>query len=190
MNIYFVELPKLLGANIEEIDSLTLAEKWVKFFLYADDAEKKPYIDELCSSSGGIMAAQESLFNISKDDSNWVLQTWLDKKARDELSMRNEAMRAGQAKGHAEGFEKGLAEGIAEGREKGIAEGREKGIAEGREKGIAEGREKGIAEGREEGIQQSKKLIVCNALKMGMSVRQIMELTGLSEEQVNEFSKS
>lgn len=176
MNIYFVELPKLLGTDIEEIDSLTPAEKWVKFFLYADDAEKKSYIDELCSSSGGIMAAQESLFKISKDESNWILQTWLDKKARDELSMRNEALRAGQAKGHAEGFEKGLAEGIAEGREKGIAEGLEKGIAEGRQEGI------------QTGIQQSQKSIVCNALKMGLSVNQIMELTGLSEERVNELS--
>ena len=202
MNIYFIELPKLLGSDIEEIDSLTPAEKWVKFFLYADDAEKKSYINELCSSSGGIMAAQESLFKISKDESNWVLQTWLDKKARDELSMRNEAMRAGQAKGHAEGFEKGHAEGfekghaegISEGLEKGLAEGlaegHEKGLAEGHEKGLAEGLEKGLAEGLEKGIQESQKQTVCNALKMGLSVQQIVELTGLSEGQVKNLSEN
>ena len=198
MNIYFIELPKLLGSDIEEIDSLTPAEKWVKFFLYADDAEKKSYINELCSSSGGIMAAQESLFKISKDESNWVLQTWLDKKARDELSMRNEAMRAGQAKGHAEGFEKGHAEGIseglekglAEGHEKGLAEGHEKGLAEGHEKGLAEGLEKGLAEGHEKGIQESQKQTVRNALKMGLSVQQIVELTGLSEGQVKNLSEN
>ena len=194
MNIYFIELPKLLGSDIEEIDSLTPAEKWVKFFLYADDAEKKSYINELCSSSGGIMAAQESLFKISKDESNWVLQTWLDKKARDELSMRNEAMRAGQAKGHAEGFEKGHAEGFekghAEGISEGLAEGHEKGLAEGHEKGLAEGLEKGLAEGHEKGIQESQKQTVRNALKMGLSVQQIVELTGLSEGQVKNLSEN
>ena len=194
MNIYFIELPKLLGSDIEEIDSLTPAEKWVKFFLYADDAEKKSYINELCSSSGGIMAAQESLFKISKDESNWVLQTWLDKKARDELSMRNEAMRAGQAKGHAEGFEKGHAEGFekghAEGISEGLAEGHEKGLAEGHEKGLAEGLEKGLAEGLEKGIQESQKQTVRNALKMGLSVQQIVELTGLSEGQVKNLSEN
>ena len=53
---------------------------------------------------------------------------------------------------------------------------KEEGLAEGRE----EGREEGLAEGKtEERLEIAKKM-----LEMGLSVEQITEATGLSEEEV------
>ena len=49
-----------------------------------------------------------------------------------------------------------------------------------KEEGLAEGREEGLAEGKtEERLEIAKKM-----LEMGLSVEQITEATGLSEEEV------
>ena len=65
------------------------------------------------------------------------------------------------------------------GMEKGIAKGR----AEGRAEGLAKGRAEGLAEG-----ELSKGLEVArNLLTMGMSWSQIMQATGLTEEQLKQL---
>ncbi len=71
---------------------------------------------------------------------------------------------------------KGIAKGRAEGRAEGIAEGRAEGIAEGRAEGIAEGRAEGIAKGRAD--------VARNLKKKGMSVSDIADVTGLTEEEI------
>lgn len=62
----------------------------------------------------------------------------------------------------------------------GYDRGKKEGIVEGRSVGRAEG----IAEGRAEGELNAKLDIVRNAKAMGMSVEDIMKLTGLSEEEI------
>ena len=52
-----------------------------------------------------------------------------------------------------------------------------------REEGIQDGMEKGIIEGIEKGIEK----VAANALKMGKSITEIMELTGLSQEQIEKL---
>ena len=73
------------------------------------------------------------------------------------------------------GMEKGRAEGIAEGMVKGIAEGMVKGIAEGMVKGIAKGE---LSKGLE---------VARNLLAMGMSWTQIIQATGLTEDQLKQL---
>lgn len=71
-----------------------------------------------------------------------------------------------------------LAEGRAEGLEKGRLEGMEKGRAEGRAEGRVEGRAEGRAEGkREQAIEIAAKLIA-----LGISHKEVAEITGLSED--------
>ena len=81
-------------------------------------------------------------------------------------------------------WEKGIEKGI----EQGIGIGREEGIGIGREEGIGIGREEGIGIGREEGREEGKKystLIIAKAMKdKGMDASTIMELTGLSIEEI------
>lgn len=70
-------------------------------------------------------------------------------------------------------------EGLTEGREEGRMEGRE----EGREEGRMEGRMEGLAEGEARG----QKKMAGQALKMGMSIEDIIILTGLSREEIEKL---
>lgn len=66
-------------------------------------------------------------------------------------------------------------------------EGKIEGRMEGREEGRMEGREEGRAEGREEGIKEG---VVRNARRMkekGLSIEDIMEITGLTLEEVHQL---
>ena len=67
-----------------------------------------------------------------------------------------------------------------EGKEEGLAEGMEKGLAEGMEKGLAEGMEKGLAEGMEKRSLEIARKMLAN----GMDAATVMEITGLSESQL------
>ena len=78
----------------------------------------------------------------------------------------------------------GKEEGLAEGMEKGLAQGKEEGLAEGMEKGLAQGKEEGLAEGMEKGMNQKRLEIAKKMLAKGMDENTIMEITGLTQEQI------
>ena len=112
---------------------------------------------------------------------------------RDIKNSIDTAKREGKEEGLAEGMEKGLAqgkeEGLAEGMEKGLAQGKEEGLAEGMEKGLAQGKEEGLAEGMEKGMNQKRLEIAKKMLAKGMDENTIMEITGLTQEQIRSISK-
>ena len=74
-----------------------------------------------------------------------------------------------------------------EGKEEGLAEGMKKGMAEGMKKGLAEGVEKGLAEGMEKGMNKRSLEIARKMLANGMDVAMVMEITGLSESQLQQL---
>ena len=74
-----------------------------------------------------------------------------------------------------------------EGKEEGLAEGMEKGMAEGMEKGLAEGMEKGLAEGMEKGMNKRSLEIARKMLANGMDAATVMEITGMSESQLQQL---
>ena len=79
-----------------------------------------------------------------------------------------------------EGKLEGHAEGRAEGLEEGRAEGLEEGRAEGRAEGLEEGRAVGLEEGRAAtNLDHARKM-----KSMGMDIKMIAEITGLSEEEI------
>lgn len=63
-------------------------------------------------------------------------------------------------------------------------EGKEEGLAEGMEKGLAEGMERGLADGMEKGMNQRSLEIARKMLANGMDAATVMEITGLSEEEM------
>ena len=69
-------------------------------------------------------------------------------------------------------------------------EGKEEGLAEGMEKGLAEGVEKGLAEGMEKGMNQRSLEIARKMLANGMDAATVMEITGLSESQLQQLKGS
>ena len=95
-----------------------------------------------------------------------------------------EGVARGKAEGLAEGMEKGKAEGLTEGmikgKAEGLAEGMEKGKAEGKAEGLVEGMEKGLAQG----IKETQLSTARKMLKLGMSVEEISEITGLTKEEI------
>ena len=68
-------------------------------------------------------------------------------------------------------------------------EGKEEGLAEGMEKGLAEGMEKGLAEGMEKGMNQRSLEIARKMLANGMDAATVMEITGLSESQLQQLKE-
>ena len=70
-----------------------------------------------------------------------------------------------------------------EGKEEGLAEGMGKGLAEGMEKGLV----KGLAEGMEKGMEKRSLEIARKMLANGMDAATVMEITGLSESQLQQL---
>ena len=60
-------------------------------------------------------------------------------------------------------------------------EGEEKGLAKGLAKGLTKGRAEGRKEGRKEGVLDTARKL----LMMGISASQVMEATGLSQDQID-----
>ena len=82
-------------------------------------------------------------------------------------------------------------EGIAEGMEKGMKQGMEKGMKQGMEKGMKQGMkqgmEKGMKQGMEKGLEQRSLEIARKMLAKGMDAASVMEITGLSAEQMQQL---
>ena len=70
-----------------------------------------------------------------------------------------------------------------EGKEEGLAEDMEKGLAEDMEKGLV----KGLAEGLEKGMNKRSLEIARKMLANGMDAATVMEITGLSESQLQQL---
>ena len=111
LNVIFMELPKIAKLP-DDIASLTPAEMWGKFFLYASDAEKQDYISELAKHNRGIAMAFTVLKNVSQDELNWYHETRYWMHVSDELSMKEAARREGHASGLAEGRQEKAVEAV------------------------------------------------------------------------------
>ena len=66
----------------------------------------------------------------------------------------------------------------------GKAEGKVEGLAEGKAEGLAEGKAEGLAEGLAEGEKKKALTIAKQAKEMGMSIENILLLTGLNKEEL------
>ena len=77
--------------------------------------------------------------------------------------------------------------GYEDGHEAGYEDGKSKGLAEGRTQGRKEGREEGLEEGREEGRSESQRNIAKKLRDMGMSIKDIEQITELSKEEIEKL---
>ena len=109
MNIYFIELPKVLDIT-DDVSELSKVEKWSKYFAYVDDESKQDYIVKLAASEEGIMSAQTVLNRISTDDAMWIRQNHYY-----EALAREATLQGGYEKGVQRGLERGLQQGMEQG---------------------------------------------------------------------------
>ena len=93
---------------------------------------------------------------------------------------RGEGLLEGREMGRKEGLQEGIKKGLEKGLQEGMKKGREEGIAE----GIEKGREAGLAEGIEKGREETMRNIVTNLKSAGVSIELIMDITGLTRDNV------
>ena len=139
-----------------EEECVTGFEKWIYVLKYMEVLERLPF------------TAQKKIFDhLAKLADVRCLSS-------EEQEKYDESIKA------ADDYYSGLYGSYVEGEEKGIA----KGIAKGMAKGMAKGIAKGMAKGRAEGELSKGLEIARNLLAMGMSWPQIMQITGLTEEEL------
>ena len=69
----------------------------------------------------------------------------------------------------------------------GMYDATQKGLERGRREGIKEGREKGRKEGIKEGREEERKKVAKKLLQMKLPIEQIMEITGLKEDEIKDL---
>lgn len=67
------------------------------------------------------------------------------------------------------------------------AKGTEEGLRQGKEEGLKRGKEEGLKQGKEEGLKQGKEEIIKKMLHKGLNIDKIIELTGLSTEEIKKI---
>ncbi|WP_194848285.1 Rpn family recombination-promoting nuclease/putative transposase [Candidatus Neptunochlamydia vexilliferae] len=71
---------------------------------------------------------------------------------------------------------------------KGIQQGIKQGLKQGIEQGLKQGMDQGLELGTEQGIAKGKREVALALLKQSLSIGQISEATGLSEEEIDQLS--
>ena len=76
-------------------------------------------------------------------------------------------------------------------KQEGIEQGIKEGIEQGKKEGMEQGKKEGMEQGKKEGIEHGKaeeKLSIAKKLKQsGMDIKQISEITGLAEEEIEKL---
>jgi predicted transposase/invertase (TIGR01784 family) len=176
MEFIFIELLKFKASNRAE---KKLQDLWLRYFTEINENIEKAPAEllaqaETCEAiqymeKGAFTDAEMMAYDREKDE---ILS------ARSRLSdAKKEGLKEGEEIGLAKGEEIGIIKGRVEGEEIGLAKGRAEGWAEGRAEGFAEGERKKEAE------------IVSKLANNGFSAKQIVEVTNLTIETINEILK-
>jgi len=169
LNVIFLELKKT-ALLPDDVEKLTNAELWGKFFLYAANESKKDFVAQIRKKHRGIDMANVVLENVSQDEMNWYHESRYWMHVSDELSAKNAAERKGMESGMAKGMEQGLAKGM--------------------EQGLAQGLEQGLKQGIEQGEVKSKISIAKNLLALNtLSMEQISKVTGVTIEELKKINE-
>ena len=179
LHFTFIELPKFTPHSIADKRMMVL---WLRFLTEINSNTKDIPADLLNDPEIGKAVEDLEVSGFTDAELRAYDKFW------DSVSVERTLLDDRYQKGMEEGMEKGRAEGREEGRaegmEKGRAEGIEEGRAEGMEKGRAEGMEKGRTEGIEEGMSQRSLEIARKMLAHGMDETSIMDMTGLTAEEI------
>ena len=167
LHFTFIELPKFTPHSITDKRMMVL---WLRFLTEINSNTQKIPADLLNDPEIGKAVEELEISGFTDAELRAYDKFW------DSVSVERTLLD--------DRYQKGKEEGIAEGMEKGRAEGIEKGRAEGMEKGRAEGIEKGRAEGMEKGMSQRSLEIARKMLAKGLDDTTIMEMTGLSLDEI------
>ena len=172
---YYIELDKFRNQNPDMSNALN---QWLSFL----DMERSDLLDMAMKENKEIKKAVEKYEVLTGDE---------EVKRLAELRLMSKLEEnAALASARAKGTEKGLKEGLKQGKEEGLKQGKEEGLKQGKEEGLKQGKEEGLKQGKEEGLKQGKeeiKKIVKNLIKMQLTIEQIQEITGLSNDEITKI---
>ena len=171
MRVVFLQLPLF---EKKEPECMDIFDCWIYVLNNMEHLKEIPFLDKYpvfrkLAAIGDLQKLTPEERDYYEEDVKIMRDLYAtDKWEKEKRRMEREAAR----KELEEATKKALTEGRAKGRAEGIAEGRAEGIAE----GIAEGK----AEGKAEGMLEVAK----NLLSMDIPILQIMQATGLTQEQI------
>ena len=183
MRVVFLQLPLF---EKKEPECMDIFDCWIYVLNNMEHLKEIPFLDKYpvfrkLAAIGDLQKLTPEERDYYEEDVKimrdlYATDKWEKEKRRMEREAARKELEEATKKALTEGRAKGRAEGKAEGRAEGKAEGR----AEGRAEGIAEGRAEGKAEGRAEGMLEVAK----NLLSMDIPILQIIQATGLTQEQI------
>jgi predicted transposase/invertase (TIGR01784 family) len=154
--IITIELSKLEQIAKKPVAKMKALERWGVFFKYSPDKGKRGLVNEIIKAEEGIAMAGQVLLTFSKDENERAWQLSEYKFAVDHQSNMVDARRAGVKEGEAKGVKKGIKQGVKQ--------------------GIIQGVKQGSAN---KAVEIARKL-----LDLSMSIEEIMEVTGLTREEI------
>jgi predicted transposase/invertase (TIGR01784 family) len=173
LEIHFINMVKYRkvfglrrGKKVISGDTLC-GEPLVRWLAWLNKNSSPELIAEVKKMDSTIVAAADKLEELLANEDAVRFYEMRFTALCDETSARNYAIETG--------FKKGMRKGVKEGRVAGRVEGLAKGLA------------KGLAEGIEKGMERSTLEIARNLKKMGLSVSQIADGTGLSPEAIEKL---
>ena len=175
LHLLFIELPKFNPHTFSEKKMHVL---WLRFLTEIDDNTREIPADLLNTPE------TKKAVNIIEESAFTDAQLAGYEKFWDVISVEKTLYGSGYRQGIEDGREKGLEEGMKEG----LKEGREKGLQEGLKEGLKEGRKEGIKEGRKEGLKEGKYEIARTMKSKGLDLQMIMELTGLTRDEIESIN--
>jgi len=154
IELSIIEIPKI--KRLYKDNNIDKIGQWM---LFLDDPNSKEVL-KIMDENKNIKDAREELEAVSGDYEIRRIAELKEKAIRDEISIREYAMKTG------------IQQGLEEGRKVGMKEGRKEGIKEGIKEGLREGR-------KEEKVQIAKNMLLLN---VGLEI--ISKTTGLSKEEI------
>ena len=175
MRVVFLQLPLF---EKKEPECMDIFDCWIYVLNNMEHLKEIPFLDKYpvfrkLAAIGDLQKLTPEERDYYEEDVKIMRDLYAtDKWEKEKRRMEREAAR--------KELEEATKKALTEGRAKGRAEGKAEGRAEGRAEGKAEGRAEGKAEGRAEGMLEVAK----NLLSMDIPILQIMQATGLTQEQI------
>lgn len=187
IQLHYIELGKIDWSD-RSPGKLSPLEQIGAYLTCAGNPDETDFVEALIKKGVGVISMTDNVLKKVSEEERLQYLRESREMAKMQISWEKQAARE---RGYAEGHAEGLAVGHMEGRTEGLAEGHAEGHAEGLAEGHAEGHAEGLVEGRIEGLEEGNmkaRLEMAGKLKLRMMpISEIMEITGLSEEEINKL---
>ncbi len=157
LEVHYIELPKFRKSNPDFDEKLN---QWLALI----DTENEEWLEEAMESNKDVKEAKNKVDEFIADDETKLLIELKEKWQRDYNASMDYAKKTG--------LEDGMKEGLKQGQEQGLQE------------GIQEGRQQGLQQGIKQGADKEKLEIAKKLIVRDMNIKDICDITGLSEDEI------